>query len=90
MTPTQPCSDRILECEQTIHDLQEENAHLRQAALDFGALAERLNNALKAERRATSQRTSAMRHQRNVQRPGARGAQATRVTAVAAVETHGH
>ena len=86
MTPIQLVSHRLLECEQIIHALQEENAHLRQAALDFGALAERLNTALRAERRATAQWTSA-RQQQDVQRPRARKAQVARV---AAVEAHGH
>jgi hypothetical protein len=90
MTTSQRYSDRLLECEQTIHALQEENAHLRQAAHDFGALAERLNTALKAERRAMAQWTSAMGRQRGAQRPGARESRAARVAAVAAVETHGH
>jgi hypothetical protein len=83
MTPTQPFLDRILECEQTVRALREENEHLRRAALDFGALAERLNILLKAERRAMARWTSAMNERQDVERPGARGARTARTSEVA-------
>lgn len=87
MTPTQPLLDRILECEQTISALREENEHLRRAALDFGALAERLNTALTVERHATAQWTSGTRHEPDAKRLRARGAK-TAPTAGAAASGH--
>jgi regulator of replication initiation timing len=45
---------RVVQLEQAIRELVEENIELRTAASDFGALAERLNNQLIAERRASS------------------------------------
>jgi hypothetical protein len=39
------------ECIKRIEELEEENAHLRRAAEDFGQLAERLNNELIEEKR---------------------------------------
>jgi hypothetical protein len=41
----------LRQLEQRIADLEAENAHLRDAALTFGGLAERLNEQLRAERR---------------------------------------
>lgn len=38
-------------CEEQLERLEEENARLREAASAFGALAERLNNELREERR---------------------------------------
>jgi primosomal protein N'' len=45
---------RVGELEQTVRELVEQNIELRRAASDFGALAERLNAQLAAERRALS------------------------------------
>ena len=45
---------RVGELEQTVRELVEQNIELRRAASDFGALAERLNAQLSAERRASS------------------------------------
>lgn len=45
---------RVGELEQTVRELVEQNIELRRAASDFGALAERLNVQLTAERRASS------------------------------------
>jgi predicted RNase H-like nuclease (RuvC/YqgF family) len=43
-------------CLETVHRLEEENVHLRRAAGEFGQLAERLNSALREERRVASDR----------------------------------
>ena len=45
---------RVGELEQTVRELVEQNVELRRTASDFGALAERLNAQLQAERRAPS------------------------------------
>jgi len=43
--------DMLRRCYEQIRDLKEENRQLRIAAESFGHLAERLNRALRAERR---------------------------------------
>ena len=43
--------DELARCEAEVRELKEENQHLRQAADAFGALADRLNNSLREERR---------------------------------------
>jgi hypothetical protein len=45
---------RVGKLEKTVRELIEQNIELRRAASDFGALAERLNAQLLAERRASS------------------------------------
>jgi len=45
----QEASNALAECLARIRQLEEENAHLRQAAKTFGDLAERLKHALDAE-----------------------------------------
>jgi hypothetical protein len=45
------CKKTVEELEQQKEQLEEENQHLRQAAGDFGQLAERLNKTLRRERR---------------------------------------
>ncbi len=44
------CKKTVEELEQQKEQLEEENQHLRQAAGDFGQLAERLNKTLRGER----------------------------------------
>jgi hypothetical protein len=39
----QPLADALVKCEQTVQQLKEENAELRNASQTFGELAERLN-----------------------------------------------
>ncbi len=52
----EPEASRILEdCLARIRQLEEENAHLREAAKTFGDLAERLKRALDAELRSDGQ-----------------------------------
>jgi predicted RNase H-like nuclease (RuvC/YqgF family) len=49
--------DRELQaCHETVEQLQEENHDLRTSAGVFGQLAERLNNALREERRTQPER----------------------------------
>jgi hypothetical protein len=48
------------ECQETIRELQEENANLRAAAGAFGHLAERLNETLR-ERRLQADRRQTIR-----------------------------
>jgi hypothetical protein len=45
----QEASNALAECLARIRQLEEENAHLRQAAKTFGDLAERLKHALDVE-----------------------------------------
>jgi hypothetical protein len=45
----QEAANALAECVARIRQLEEENAHLRQAAKTFGDLAERLKNALDLE-----------------------------------------
>ena len=45
----QEASNALAECVARIRQLEEENAHLRQAAKTFGDLAERLKHALDIE-----------------------------------------
>ena len=45
----QEASNALAECVARIRQLEEENAHLRQAAKTFGDLAERLKHALEIE-----------------------------------------
>ena len=40
--------DPLTECEETVKELKEENAELRESSERFGALAERLNRANRA------------------------------------------
>ena len=59
-----PAASRTLEeCLSRIRQLEEENAHLREAAKTFGDLAERLKRALDSERRAEE---SGRQHYRSV------------------------
>lgn len=52
----EPEASRIIEdCLARIRQLEEENAHLREAAKTFGDLAERLKRALDAELRSDGQ-----------------------------------
>jgi hypothetical protein len=52
----EPEASRTLEaCLARIRQLEEENAHLREAAKTFGELAERLKRALDNERRRAEQ-----------------------------------
>jgi predicted RNase H-like nuclease (RuvC/YqgF family) len=52
MAEQRDTSTRRLEaCEETVRHLEEENRELRDAAGTFGQLAERLNSALRKERR---------------------------------------
>jgi hypothetical protein len=54
--------DRELElCQENVARLERENEHLRVSAGAFGQLAERLNEALRDERRALGDRRSAQR-----------------------------
>ena len=54
-----PEASRTLEeCLARIRQLEEENAHLREAAKTFGDLAERLKRALDSELRATGSAAS--------------------------------
>jgi hypothetical protein len=48
-------------CLETVHRLEEENVHLRRAAGEFGQLAERLNLALREERRRAADRRAQAR-----------------------------
>ena len=41
--------DKLTECKETVKELKEENAELRESAESFGALAERLNRAKRAQ-----------------------------------------
>jgi transposase-like protein len=41
--------DKLVECKETVKELREENAELRESAESFGALAERLNRANRAQ-----------------------------------------
>jgi hypothetical protein len=50
-------SSSVEECLARIRQLEEENAHLRQAAKTFGELAERLKRALDAELRRSGSAT---------------------------------
>jgi hypothetical protein len=49
------------ECQKQLEQLEQENRLLRQSAEQFGELADRLNNALRAERRAGADRRQAAR-----------------------------
>jgi hypothetical protein len=48
----QPSGFAHQHCRQTIDELLEENAALRKAGADFGALAERLNRELRVQKRS--------------------------------------
>jgi hypothetical protein len=54
----QEASDALAECVARIRQLEEENAHLRQAAKTFGDLAERLKHALDIELERAADGTS--------------------------------
>jgi hypothetical protein len=49
-------SDELLECKRRLAELEDENAHLREASQTFGDLAERLNRELEFERRICGER----------------------------------
>ncbi len=53
----------LTECEHTVEELKQENAQLRNAAVTFGELAERLNAARR--RVATHRRTRGTQRPRN-------------------------
>lgn len=53
--------DPLQVCIETVQRLEEENRHLRTAAGAFGQLAERLNQALRDERRSGSERRKGQR-----------------------------
>ena len=46
--------DKLMECKETVKELKEENAELRESAQSFGALAERLNRANRAQAEGAS------------------------------------
>jgi regulator of replication initiation timing len=54
-------SDELSKCREKIAELMEENTTLRAANEDFGSLAERLNEALREERRAGVERRTYLR-----------------------------
>lgn len=54
-------SDELDKCRQELAEIKAENATLRKAAEAFGALAERLNQALQEERRSGVDRRVALR-----------------------------
>lgn len=45
---------QLEDCQETVRHLEEENHELREAAGTFGQLAERLNSALREERRQSA------------------------------------
>ena len=49
-------------CQETVRELEEENKELRYASGAFGQLAERLNTALREERRRADDRRSVRRY----------------------------
>ena len=48
-------------CEETVEELKEENAQLRESAQSFGDLAERLNKDRKARARSRPEETASRR-----------------------------
>ena len=57
---SEPDTRSLEHCLARIRHLEEENKHLREAALTFGGLAERLKSALDAERRWRQQSAPAV------------------------------
>jgi hypothetical protein len=58
--PDDPVS-ALVDCESHVEDLRRENKLLRDASRTFGALAERLNQALESERRLVDDRRAVPR-----------------------------
>ncbi len=54
-------SDELSKCREKVTELMEENTILREANEHFGSLAERLNDALREERRAGGERRTSLR-----------------------------
>ena len=54
--PTTDVVSALADCENHVEQLQRENKLLRDASRTFGALAERLNQALESERRVIDDR----------------------------------
>jgi len=53
--------DALEKCEEQLHELQEENAQLRESAQAFGDLAERLNSRRKSAAQRRAEETSSKR-----------------------------
>ena len=62
-------SDELSKCREKITELMEENAILREANEHFGSLAERLNEALREERRTGGERRASLRPKADRRKP---------------------